>query len=86
MAMEKRIKVGVDVVTSVDKNALDVLQQQLSKLSIQGKTSSVGKSINQELVSAGQNAEKLRDILDSAWNSKLNQLDFTKINTGIRDA
>ena len=76
-----RIKMDVDfevnkaTVTEV-KKALQEFQNQIDK---------VGKNytISDELKKASNSAKELSNILNDSWNTKLNQLDLSKLNNSI---
>ena len=75
------IKVGY----TVDKTGLNEIKKQLDNIRSEvNKADSLGK-LTPELKEASAAASQLEKILNSAWNSKLNQLDLSKVNNAIKN-
>ena len=78
-------KIDFQVGFKVDKSGLNQLNKAL--WTIQDKFSNAtGNQLKGGLGEAVQAAEKLQSILNSAWNSKLGQLNLDKVNKGIKDS
>ena len=75
--------VNVKVGYTIDKTGLNEIKKQLADLRVEAKTADVLGNLTPQLKEAGQAAAKLEDILNSAWNSKIGQLDMGKVNTEI---
>ena len=77
-----RMKVGVDF--DVNRNDLTELKKELSILrgTLNKKVDSNGltKSLEETIKAADQ----LETLLNKSWNSKLGQIDLTKLNTGLK--
>lgn len=75
------IKVGY----TVDKTGLNEIKKQLDSIRTEAnKADTLGK-LTPELKEASVAATQLEKILNSAWNSKLNQLDLSKVNNAIKN-
>jgi TP901 family phage tail tape measure protein len=80
MATNKTIKIGVEF--DLKKDTLEQLKRELN--TIQDK--SLFSNATTELKQAGAAAEKLIDILNQSYDTKLNQLDMTKFTRGLSEA
>ena len=69
---------------NVDKTGLNDLTKTLRNVQTElSKASGMDKQ-KQSIDKTVQAAKQLEQILNSAWNSKLNQLDLSKVNSGIK--
>ena len=80
--MEQRnIKIGIDL--NVNKASVNEVQKALQ--TFQKNISQIEKSygLDDQLKKAAEEGKKLSDILNDSWNSKLNQLDLSKLSDSI---
>lgn len=82
MANNHQINLGIGF--QVDKAGLNDLTKSLRTIQVQMQKAIDAGNITKELKEAGTAASQLEDILNSSWNSKLNQLDLNKVNQGIK--
>lgn len=68
---------------SIDNTGLSVLKYQLAQLRLNIKGSKEIQELTKELQTAYNAADKLTDILDQSYNSKLGQLDLSKVRNEI---
>lgn len=68
---------------SIDNTGLSVLKYQLAQLRLNIKGSKEIQELTKELQTAYKAADKLTDILDQSYNSKLGQLDLSKVRNEI---
>lgn len=68
---------------SIDNTGLSVLKYQLAQLRLNIKGSKEIQDLTKELQTAYKAADKLTDILDQSYNSKLGQLDLSKVRNEI---
>lgn len=80
MANSVKFNVGF----SVDKSALDELKTSLREVQNMANTNT-DKGLEQQLKQAASAASQLEKILNQSWNSKLNQLDLSKVSQGINE-
>ena len=78
--------VNVKVGYTIDKTGLNEIKRQLTDLRLEAAQAKLSGNLTKDLETASKAASQLEDILNSAWNNKLNQLDLSKVNTGIKDA
>ena len=78
--MAKKIEYQIGFKT--DQSGLSEVKKTLDAIAVSAKIP--GNAMKKELQEAGKTASSLRDILDSAWNSKLGQLNLNKLNTDIK--
>lgn len=81
MANDIRFSIGYDI----DRASIAELTQSLRAIQSQADKASFSGKMTKELKEASDAAEKLQGLLSSAWNSKLGQLDLTKVNNGIKE-
>lgn len=81
MANQIQFQVGYNV----DKTGLNELKTSLQEIQQQASQAKATGGLTNELKTAAQSAQQLENILNSAWNSKLQQLDLSKVNTGIKN-
>lgn len=67
-----------------DKTGLNELKASLQQIQQQASQASGAGRITQELQQSAQAARQLESILDSAWNSKLQQFNLDKVNQSIK--
>ena len=91
MNHKNEIRVGVKFET--DNSQLDISRQKFKELmtflkDIQddARQPGLGTQMKKELIEAAQEAKKLENILNSAWNEKLNKMDFSKFNLSIKQS
>ena len=80
MANSVKFNVGFNV----DKSALDELKTSLREVQNMANTNT-DKGLEQQLKQAASAASQLEKILNQSWNSKLNQLDLSKVSQGINE-
>lgn len=80
MANSVKFNVGFNV----DKSALDELKTSLREVQNVANTNT-DKGLEQQLKQAASAASQLEKILNQSWNSKLNQLDLSKVSQGINE-
>lgn len=80
MANSVKFNVGFNV----DKSALDELKTSLREVQNMANTNT-DKGLEQQLKQAANAASQLEKILNQSWNSKLNQLDLSKVSQGINE-
>ena len=84
MANQGKVHFGIDF--SVDKTVLNDLKQSLQQIQQQAQQMSLTGNATQELQQTTEAAKQLQQILDNAWNNKLNQWDLSKFNRGIKES
>ena len=82
MANQIRFNVGFNV----DKAGLNELQSALVQVQVVANKAAKTGNLKDELKEASKAASQLSDILNQSWNSKLGQLDLSKVNNGIKQA
>ena len=77
-----RMKVGIDF--DVNRNDLTELKKELSILrgTLNKKVDS--NELTKSLEETIKAADQLETLLNKSWNSKLGQIDLTKLNTGLK--
>lgn len=80
----KTITLGVDV--QVNPKAFKDLQKDLDGVLADLQALSKQDSLNKSLQNSTEQAKQLQQVLNGAWDSKLNQLDMSKFNTGLKSA
>ena len=69
---------------NIDKTGLNELTKILQNVQTElAKSGSMGKT-EAEIQKTITAAKQLEGVLNSAWNSKLNQLDLSKVSSGIK--
>ena len=91
MAKGGTIEYGIKF--NVENNGLKSIKAEFNELvrslqAIQAKAQSASMTghIDEELKKAGNEAQKLLGILNSSWNTKLNQLNLSKFETEIKNS
>lgn len=79
-------KLNYSIGFQVDQQSATELKQIINQLTNVGNTKSKEGTISNELKEGIQAAQKLKEILNSSWNSKLGQFNLDKINTQIKQA
>lgn len=79
-----RLKVSVDV--DVNKASLAELQKSLKDIQNSAKKADFQEELTSGLKQAAIEAQKVSDILTKSWNTKLNQMDLTKLNKNIKES
>lgn len=82
MASNIKFNIGFEV----DKESLNKITQPLKKIQEEAKKASLTGNLTKELEESSNAAKKLETILNSAWNTKLNQLNLSKVNTEIKNS
>ena len=82
MATTKR-RIEYELGLSIDNTGLSVLKYQLAQLRLNIKGSKEIQELTKELQTAYKTADQLTDILDQSYNSKLGQLDLSKVRNEI---
>ena len=77
-----RIGVGLDI----DKTGLNELKTALQAIQQEAAKASGSDKMTKELKESAKAAQQLEKILDSAWNSKLQQFNLNKVNSEIKTA
>ena len=85
MSTTKR-RIEYELGLSIDNTGLSVLKDQLAQLRLNIKGSKEMHELTKELQTAYQAADQLTDILDQSYNSKLGQLDLSKVRNEINKA
>ena len=85
MSTTKR-RIEYELGLSIDNTGLSVLKDQLAQLRLNIKGSKEMHELTQELQTAYKAADQLTDILDQSYNSKLGQLDLSKVRNEINKA
>lgn len=70
---------------NVDKASLNQLTSALQEVQNQSAKFSSMNKLSGELKEAGKAAKTLEGILNDSWNSKLGQLDLSKVDSGIKN-
>ena len=70
---------------TVDQEGLKQLKRQLTDIRLEAAQANVTGNLTKGLKEAADAADKLEDILNSAWNTKLQQLDLNKVNLAIKN-
>lgn len=81
---DNRINFQIDY--TVDKAGLSEISNALKNVQQEASKASATGSLTKELETASKAAKELEGILNSSWNSKLNQLDLSKLNNGIKSS
>ena len=76
-------KINFEVGYTVNKSGLTEIQNALKQVQEAAKSADLTGTLTPELKKASDEAQQLTKIFNEAWNSKLNQLDLTKLNTSI---
>ena len=79
-----KLKVSVDV--DVNKASLAELQKSLKDIQNSAKKADFQEELTSGLKQAAIEAQKVSDILTKSWNTKLNQMDLTKLNKNIKES
>lgn len=82
MSTTKR-RIEYELGISIDNTGLTLLKDELAQLRLNIKGSKEMKELTQELQTAYNAADQLTDILDQSYNSKLGQLDLSKVRNEI---
>ena len=82
MSTTKR-RIEYELGLSIDNTGLSVLKYQLAQLRLNIKGSKEIQELTKELQTAYKAADQLTDILDQSYNSKLGQLDLSKVRNEI---
>ena len=77
--------VNIKVGYTVDKTGLNEIKKQLADIRVEAASAKMSGKLTDDLEKASKAATELENILNSAWNSKLGQLDLSKVNTGIKN-
>ena len=80
--MAKR-RIEYEIGTSIDTAGIDELKRQLAAIRLDIKSTEGTAKFTKELEVAYEAASELEDILNRSWNSKLGQLDLSKVRKEI---
>lgn len=69
----------------VDQSSLNTVKNSLKALQDEANKAKIGGTLSKELEQAADSAKKLQSILDQSWNSKLGELNLSKLNNSITD-
>lgn len=84
MANNKRIVIGLDFETNLTE--INKLKEQIKQIQLDANFARDTGKLTNELKEASKAASDLENILDSSWNSKLGQLDLSKLNKSIKES
>ena len=84
MANNKRIVIGLDFETNLTE--INKLKEQIKKIQLDANFAKDTGNLTNELKGASKAAEDLENALNSSWNSKLGQLDLSKLNKSIKES
>ena len=81
-------KIEFQVGFNVDKNSYKQLEDSLNKVIAAANNPKVGleKSLATQLKNAGEAAKELKNIMNQSWDSKLNEVNLTKLNSEFQNA
>ena len=77
--------VNIKVGYTIDKTGLNEIKRQLTDIKTQAAQAKLSGNLTDGLKEASKAASQLENILNSAWNSKIGQLDLSKVNTSIKN-
>lgn len=69
---------------NIDRTGLNELQNSLAQVQLAASRATGTSQMEQDLRAAGQAASQLSDILNQSWNSRLGQLDLSRVNNSIK--
>jgi TP901 family phage tail tape measure protein len=78
-------KINFQIGFNVDRSGLNEIKSALQQIQQQANQAMQSGTLTNELKEASTAARQLESILNSSWNSKLNQLDLSKVNTSIKN-
>ena len=81
--MASKRKIEYDIGFNIDRSGITQLQQDLRELRIDIKNQEKIQELSTDLIQAYDAADKLTDILEKAYNSKLGQLDLSQVRHQI---
>ena len=81
----KNHNIGIDIAYHVDKTSLTQLKQELAGIRLEASNGVEFKKLTDEMKQVYTSAEQLEHILDKSWNSKLGQLDLSKVNKSVTE-
>lgn len=84
MANNKRIVIGLDFETNLTE--INKLKEQIKKIQLDASFAKDAGNLTNELKGASKAASDLEDALNGSWNSKLGQLDLSKLNKSIKES
>lgn len=77
-------RIEFEVGYKLDQNALNQLKNSLQAVQQQATKTGSDNPLKKQFDEAAASARELEKILDGAWNSKLGQLNLSKVNEGIK--
>lgn len=83
MANQAEVKIGIGY--TVDRAGLSEATKALKQVQDEAKNAMKSGGMTDELKNAATAAKQLEGILNEAWNSKLGQLDLSRVNSGIKE-
>lgn len=78
-------KIDFQVGFTIDRKDLNEIQEILQQIQQAANKKTGNSAMNNELKQAAATARELEQILNKSWNSKLNQLDLSRMNKSIKD-
>jgi len=78
------INTNINVGFNIDKNGYSQLINSLQKVEKLANNTTNKNSISKEFQVASKAAQDLKSILNSSWDSKLNQINLTKLNAELK--
>lgn len=78
-------KIDFQVGFTIDRKDLNEIQGMLQQIQQAANKKTGNSAMNNELKQAASTARELEQILNKSWNSKLNQLDLSRMNKSIKD-
>ena len=84
MANTGQAKLNIEIGYTVNRQGLDQIVSDLRKVQTQASEASLGDGLTKDLRQASDAAKQLEQILNESWNPKMDQLDLSKLNEGIK--
>lgn len=78
-------RIDVQMNFTANKTGLNDVLTMLKQIQSEASKASLSGNLNQDLKQASETAKQLENILNSSFNSKIGQLDLSKLNNSIKD-
>ena len=78
-------RIDVQMNFTANKTGLNEILTMLKQIQSEASKASLSGNLNQDLKQASETAKQLENILNSSFNSKIGQLDLSKLNNSIKD-
>lgn len=78
-------RIDVQMNFTANKTGLNEILTMLKQIEAEASKASLSGTLNQDLKQASETAKQLENILNSSFNSKIGQLDLSKLNNSIKD-